>query len=313
MPATLGLAGWVTAGVMASSSGQILGYQFAELSRQIASLFTPIIRALIDQMGALIRWFQNLSGAQQAGLRYIALFIAGLTAVAFVVPILVGLIKGLIAVFTAMTAAIAAMNFVLLTSPVFLIAAGVAALAAAALAVGVAFLGWERSLKIVGELVSLAATAAADLAHIMGEAFGGEGREAKAFDPGAFLGSMLTGTNFGEGQDGVTASERLSRSVRASMRGLIQPIGQGSRGLLPDLTNLFAPGADMGREELAPRMGGFENVEATYRRIAEASIKIGGGTDKTPAEQAVEELQKIVRSAQTIENEATRFKLPTTR
>jgi hypothetical protein len=51
------------------------------------------------------------------------------------------------------------------------------------------------------------------------------------------------------------------------------------------------------REELSPRLSGFEDVSATYKRIAEASRLVGGPEQaKTPVEEILQKLVEIESS-----------------
>src|SRR5262249_20778979 len=85
-PATGLLGGFGRQGVAASAEGQVLNIQLGQLSHQIASLFAPQIRAVIDHLGGLVTWFQRLSGEQQAQLRQWGLLAAGLTGTAIILP-----------------------------------------------------------------------------------------------------------------------------------------------------------------------------------------------------------------------------------
>jgi phage-related protein len=72
----------------------------------------------------------------------------------------------------------------------------------------------------------------------------------------------------------------------------------------PELKKIpFEKAKDPNREQLPMRSGGFEAIEATYRRIAEASVKVGIG--KSIEEQQLEE-QKGIRRAIDLTTDAVR-------
>jgi hypothetical protein len=70
----------------------------------------------------------------------------------------------------------------------------------------------------------------------------------------------------------------------------------------------FAPFKDQNREQIARRTGPFENIEQTYRRIAEASVKVGAG--KTDAQKQTEQLEKANEHLEGIEEAVKGNKVP---
>jgi phage-related protein len=109
---TLSLTGFVTAGVAASNFGTLFGYQMAELSRQIASLFLPVIQTVSESLQTLLDWFRELTGEQQAWIaRVIEASVVGLGFVA-IFPKLVGGINLVIGVVKGLVGALAGVNVV---------------------------------------------------------------------------------------------------------------------------------------------------------------------------------------------------------
>lgn len=103
--ASVSVMGFVTAGIAASSAGQVLTFQMGQLSRAIAGLFGPEIRAVIDGLGSLVSWFNNLTDSQRSFIAHMALGAAAAAAMAKIVPMLIGAIGGVISSVISLTAA----------------------------------------------------------------------------------------------------------------------------------------------------------------------------------------------------------------
>lgn len=70
--------GWVTAGMSGTVEAYQLQQSFSYLSREIAGVFAPTIRDVVDGIRSLTRWFRGMSGEQQATIRNVVLFTGGL-------------------------------------------------------------------------------------------------------------------------------------------------------------------------------------------------------------------------------------------
>ncbi len=103
--ATLVLTGFVTAGIATSNMGAALGMRMEVLSRSIASVFLPAFESAIAVLDETIKFFQGLSGAQQANLRH---WVEGALAVLAFVKILPLVTAGI----GAVTAAVATLSAV---------------------------------------------------------------------------------------------------------------------------------------------------------------------------------------------------------
>jgi hypothetical protein len=68
--ATASIGGFIREGIGASNMGQVLGFQFQQLSRQIASLFLPEIKQVVNWLQQTVQWFRGLSGEQQANIKH---------------------------------------------------------------------------------------------------------------------------------------------------------------------------------------------------------------------------------------------------
>lgn len=281
-PAISQLSGFVTAGVAASAEGQMISYQFEELSHQIASLFAPQIHAAIDALGRLVSWFQNLSGEQQASLRGWGLTLGGIAAAAFVLPRVIALFQGLAAAIAGVRVALAALT---LANPWLLLIAGLAAAVAAF---------WAFS--------SASEKASGDVKDAAGEIKGGEASpagEVKATPPPAPATSSATvpwGRNAGSLEEQRRAAERLS----ASGASLEEQRRAASEAYHAPLTPK-PKAAD--REEIGRRVGGFESFDQTWKRIGRASLMASSGASggKTPAEESRDYLKEIAETVRRLD------------
>lgn len=70
--------GWVTAGMSGTVEAYQLQQSFSYLSREIAGVFAPTIRDVVDGIRSLTRWFRGMSGEQQTTIRNVVLFAGGL-------------------------------------------------------------------------------------------------------------------------------------------------------------------------------------------------------------------------------------------
>lgn len=87
--------GFVAAGLRGTQEGNALAYRFQLLSQQIAAIFLPIIDKVIDYLGRIVSWFQNLSGEQQDNIRKWILIAAGILGVIAHGRLLAALLQGL--------------------------------------------------------------------------------------------------------------------------------------------------------------------------------------------------------------------------
>jgi hypothetical protein len=265
-PATMTLYGMATAGVAASGAGQLMSFQFAELNRQIASLFVPQINAVIKALDQTIRFFRGLSGEQQSQLRTLGLVAGALTATAVALPMLASAYRGV----TAAAAAFQVVSVALVANPWTLAFVAVAAVISAAVLAGS---DWKTVLLEIGAIANQLKEPFMDLAAVLKEV----GKDMRALRD-----QVMPGVEFQKFANQVTGLQ----AVINTYRGIKQALGFGGAS---------QPEA---RNELAPRAGGFEDVQSTYRRIAQASRF----AVKTPEEQAVEELKEANIKIKGVEN-----------
>lgn len=310
-PMTMRLWGFVTAGVAASSTGQILGYRFQELSRQIGSLFVPQINWVVSKLTDLVRWFQRLSGEQQANLRFWGLTAGGIVGVALVLPRVIASVQALGMAFTGLKAIMIGLSA---ANPLLLVAAAIAA-------VIVATSDWKdimQSLKLVGDAIADPFKAVLETVREVIAAI----KELRGVKDGGTK-DVLTEANEYGGRH--LARRRMimegeSRAAEAgggpdwfkSLRKLLGQTSADTKAMVAGWVGFEAasrPG-DQKRNELAPKLGGFEDVEATYRRIALASRLVGGDGDKTTEEKILEGINRSAGTIDEIKKEIERFKLP---
>ena len=60
-----GVLAWVRAGLTATAEGERIAYLFGMISREVASVFLPIIRDLINVLQRVLNFFRSLTGEQQ--------------------------------------------------------------------------------------------------------------------------------------------------------------------------------------------------------------------------------------------------------
>lgn len=129
LSATATVSGFVTAGISSSVVGQQLSFVMGELSRTIAGIFGPEIRAVIELIRDIMQWFRSLSAAQLESLAYWAKFIFVFGSIVLIGAKVLAMVSAITFALFGQTAAQIALNVA--TGNWVLAAAGAAALAAA--------------------------------------------------------------------------------------------------------------------------------------------------------------------------------------
>jgi hypothetical protein len=324
---TMRLYGFVQAGFSASASGQVFGYQMQELQRQIASLFVPQIRAVLDYMGQLVRWFQTLTGEQQASMRRWALLAGSIMAAVMILP---KLIAGFQALALVIRGAGVAMTL-LSAHPLVLIAMLVAALI-------VMTMDWRAILgdldsgltkvgnvgrNVFGELFKILVKITAELGKQIGYLNDWINRKL-ALPEGTFrvqeLGSqaqvLRLATAPREHEVLRQDWERLmaEQSRQGSFVRWLSRHGIGEGGNInpvADIWRMLGASEAKPRGEELPPLRGFEAVDQAYRRIAEASIKATGAYGfRSPQQESAEYLRQIYETIQRVEAPLTNVTSP---
>jgi hypothetical protein len=303
-PVTGHLQGMVMAGINASHFGQILGYQFAELNRQMASIFVPTVQTVSARLNDLIRWFRGLSGEQQATLRQWGLWIAGIGLAATAMPRIIASVQALGVALKGLSLVLTGLS---VSNPWLLLVGGIGAVVASTLtmdeamklAVGTGRLVRDVFLPIVdlfvrlGEAIRGVAEALAGLFRNRQSGAGGKAGEAgkdEAEDEEERMRKRGMKKVSSWWNEPAEFSWKNFISSFHSARWLGQKTGIISTGRVYE-----SMGPDDRRRDLLPPLGGFEAPEQTYRRIAQASIRIGAVAGKTPAEETAETIKKIER------------------
>lgn len=164
------LNSWVQAGLQASAMGQVLNFQFEQLSRTLAGLFGPEIQKLIDLVGQFVQWINNLSDQQK---ELIARLVEGAAAALLVAKVVPFLFSGIMMLVGGVQALVAAFVELDVASGGILPVVGAVLTALAALAVGteIGRSGMAELWKVIKPVVdafgALAQTIAAQLAPII--------------------------------------------------------------------------------------------------------------------------------------------------
>ncbi|HYE21320.1 MAG TPA: hypothetical protein VEA69_22935 [Tepidisphaeraceae bacterium] len=108
--ASLTLTGFIRAGLQGTSEGNAFALSMQQLSREIASLFLPVIRSAIRLVQDLTGWFRSLDGSTQrlvgSTILWVGLFGTGV----IILPKLVAGFTALVSVIRGLAAALAAAN-----------------------------------------------------------------------------------------------------------------------------------------------------------------------------------------------------------
>lgn len=105
--ATLGIAGFVTAGLQGTMEGERLTLSFKLLSQEIAAVFMPIVEKLTDSILAVVRWFRSLDETTQNLISSTAVWVVGLAVAIAIIPKAVAFIMTMVRAYQMLAVAIA--------------------------------------------------------------------------------------------------------------------------------------------------------------------------------------------------------------
>jgi hypothetical protein len=319
------IEGYTRAGISASYYGDILNIQFAEISRQVASLFVPQIEMAIGAIQSIVTWLRNLTGSQQEGLRNLVLFAAGFTAILTVGARVISVFNTIRTAIMGISAAIYANPIGIAIGAIALVVAGVVSL----------FTRWDSVLEQIGDTAS-------KIGKIFGKVFGAISNSIsnylkkieeanKAYDEKMDPEGRLKGMGW-EGRD-VSASRRRDNwyeggkdaealsARKKDQQGVAMAQLHQFSALIANPLNFtnqidFASRmADGFQTKLAPdkkdqiplKGGPFEGIESTYKRITMATMKFGG-SGKTTQEQQLDLLEKIYETVYKLDGRASNLK-----
>lgn len=297
--ATATIAGFATAGIAASVEGQRLAFSMSLLSRQVGSLFIPVIEAAVKVASSLTDALSKLTGAQQTML--------GAT---------VGLAGGI----TMVVSGLGTIPGILLT------------VVSAATLVGNAFNSISEELKPVkdmwGTIFEKLKGPVIALAGVLREAFGGMMKF--IVEQSAKI-APLVGDLYVESINLIREAVGVVISAAASLKPVFEFLYDGlklvlqtiktiiketkdaiatmsilttgrSAGLIADKPWLNEQ-KDTKRRELTPTGGGFENVTAAFNRIQQAvantfNPEAAAKRAEALASRQVDKLDEIKRAIQ---------------
>jgi hypothetical protein len=320
---SVALGGWLRAGFSATAQGNLLALQFTLLHREIASLFLPEIIKLTEALTRLVNWFHRLTGAQQDNIkRWIegALVAAG---VAIVLPKVIAGIAAMVAGVQTLTAALFGLG---VASGGVLPAIGAIITAVTALAIGTAvgrqgigsFLetfrpAFTEASKAISQLTSDLAPLLRGM-EIMGNVLAKElASSLRELIP---LFSELTKElvpllKLIVGFVAVTTVATI-RGFTAALKELLPVLSSIARffGVIIDKVGLLpkeiAPtvaipdtSTTASRRDVTPVGGQFEDVQATFRRLQSAALKLDAG-EKSEAQKQLEETRQQTQKLEEI-------------
>jgi hypothetical protein len=264
------ILGFATAGVAASATGQVLGFEMERLSRTIAGLFAPEIRKLIDLIRGVTDWINSLSNSQKKMIAFFTLAAAGITAFLLLLPVLTAGIQSLVTQIVELTVAIVtAESSTGIGALLPLIGFAIEAVTGAVLGLSAATAGFlvftEEGNNLLKELADAIMPLVTEAWELLADVFQIVAEVAKAV-----LIPVLKII--------VAVLKEMMHFLRMTIEGFRELFGIPKR---------IETSKQEDRGALAPRVGGFEGVQDTWRRIAEAS-RLGGGGGKSTGEQQLD-------------------------
>jgi hypothetical protein len=320
--AQIALVGFVGAGIASSAMGELLANRMGMLTREIAALFLPQIRLVIEGIQKLTDWFRTLSGDQQQNIARWIFAGAAMLAVAKLMPVLIQGLVGTVAGVRALTVAILGLESSTGIGALLpLVGALITLLASLAVGTEIGRHGFGR---LWGALQPMLVQSAAlfkslqaafvPVLDAMSQAF--QMVKPQLLEMGKALGEflvpafkiladvMIVVIYAGAGllnffAQLTTYILKVVTPALAGLAAILDKIAKGYAYLIgaktPDLVlpppaqaAPNAPGSP--HMTLFPRSSGFESLQAAWERIAKATIGLGGG--KTDAQKQLEELMK---------------------
>jgi hypothetical protein len=297
-PVALLVGGLAAAGVARSAYGGIFALQWAELSRQIASLFVPQLNAVAAGLQRVVGWFQHLSGAQQETLRHLLLTGAGLLGVATVLPKIVAGFQAMTAVMTGARVALMALS----AHPVIAIATAVGAVVTASYSLEEITSGLSKAFEVVGAVARPIFDALKDAVTELGGAIRQMG-QALAEALGVKVPDDLKGfAKFVKDARFTKQQQQREEGMPEWMRkvtNVTDPFG-----IHHWLTNqllarpmLEAPEKKVPHEELGPGGGQVESLEQTWRRLNAGAMR-ASATGMTEAQKQTDYQKRIAEATE---------------
>lgn len=317
------LLGFVRAGVNSSGLGDVLGYQFQELSRQIAAVFLPEIEAVINALQRTINWFRNLSGEQQDQIASWAKW--GLVVLG-VGPILTRVIGLAMGAATAFRAVGAALTIAFTSHPILAVVAAVAAAVLSVTDLKEVFAGVAEALgsfasdmkdlfggisEIIREIAKETSSwldslrdGIRSMAGATGEKKGMAGSAASSLNVWGNVKDVWAGMGVDRDSWANTGLSMLSSPLLAGPAtlgkfadswlglGLFPKRNQAAAAGEGGSSSTDAAGSRKGRRDLLPKVGAFMDLDSAYKQIAQTTMKATAGM-KPVDEKQLETLNAI--------------------
>lgn len=291
---SISLGGLVSAGIAMSGTGQILAYQMERLARTVAGLFAPEIDKAIELIGRLADWLNNLSDAKRAMIAQVVMGAVAFGAMNRLIPALVSgiytVVAGVKALAVAVTVGLGSTGIGALLPLIGYAIAGLTAFFAATdTGRGIFMRLWE-AFEPFREVVANVVTQLGDmLAPVFDDLTSLLNKTAELLAPVAELFAWLAGVLI----ESLVPAMRIVVGILQFQINLwrqlieaIKAVAEFFGAKFPKLDT--TPVKSGSRKELMPRTGGFESIESTWQRIAQATLKVGAAS--TPE---LDELREI--------------------
>lgn len=304
------IRGFYDAGIAGTAEMTRFGIQLQFLSREVASIFTPVLEQMTGYLERVVHWFQNLSLAQQDSLLWWSKAIVGAVTFSMVVPKVTAALAAAIPAVISLTSAFIGLD----------VASGgiLPIIGAVVTGIGALIIGTETGRNMLGGFFSALEPIFRALQDALGDVFDafvnlGETVMASfkidlddVIDTTArlimLIGKLAGALNYlaSKWTDVANAMERYGGIAKAILpawlgAGLDAASAVKKAGVLPDL-----PEKKKGGHRTAAFGDiGFEDVSAAYKRIQTMMAK----TQKTTAEEQLDAQRKIEENtARTADN-----------
>ena len=271
---------YAMAGIQASGIGQVLNFQFQQLSLTLGGLFRPELEMLIDGIRRLTAWLRGLGDDQK---KMIAFMVEGALAGLAMSRIFPMVAAGIQVVTTAVAALTGGMTALGVMTGGILPAIGLLVTGLTAILVGT-----DSGREALMEMASAMRPLGAALQEAFVPAF-------QAFKEVVDATIPLIPTLADSIKTLLIPVVQLLASQLELIAGTLHLIAEGIRFVTgaPLLrSDRERPGQ---RDQLPPRLGGFESLEGAYQRIASASIASTSGR-RSHEQESLDTLHQIERN-----------------
>lgn len=269
--ASASILAMAAAGVAASTTGQVLQFQMERLARTVAGLFGPEINKLIELIQRLTDWIDHLSNSQKKMIAFFTLAAAGIAIFLALLPAIISgvgsLIAGILGIAAAIKAALASTGVGSILPIIgYLIAGITAAVVACTAALGGFFAFTDVGNDLLKELADTVMPAVTEAWELLADIF-------------AIVADVARAVLIPVLKVVVIILKEIVKEIREAINELRQFLG---------LPKHIDKGGDRGA--MAGRMGGFEGVGDTWKRIAQSSVMAG---QKVEQHKTIDDLYQL--------------------